>query len=76
MIHTKFLPGQDQNELMDYTLYLHRCGYTRIQFKPDSTAGRGSGFFVRFDDGTAQESPRSAVVTDDQQAERMVEGVE
>lgn len=51
MIHTKFLPGQDANDLMDYTLYLHRCGYTGIKFKRDNAGGFGSGFLVRFDDG-------------------------
>jgi hypothetical protein len=30
MIHTKYLPGQDYRELMDYALYLRRCGYTGI----------------------------------------------
>ena len=54
MIHTKFIPGNDHNELMDYMLYLQRCGYKRIQFKRDDRAGHATGFRVRFDDGAEE----------------------
>ena len=59
MIHTKFLPGQDHRELMDYALYLRRCGYDRIQFRRDDSAGHGSGFLVRFEDGEQEHDERT-----------------
>ena len=54
MIHTKLLPGQDYRELMDYVLYLRLCGYDRVQFRRDDSAGHGSGFLVRFEDGAGE----------------------
>jgi hypothetical protein len=57
VIHTKFIPGNDHNELMEYLLYLHRCGYKRIRFRRDSSAGHGRGFLVRFDDGSENDAP-------------------
>jgi hypothetical protein len=65
MLHTKFIPGQDQNELMSYALHQHRYGYTGIPFKRDDTGGFGSGFLVRFDDGTKDEAPTSEVDKND-----------
>lgn len=66
MSHTKFLPGQDHRELMDYALYLRRCGYDRIQFRRDDSAGHGSGFLVRFEDGAGEEETTSKDKTHEQ----------